>query len=219
MYRGRKTDSSPNPISWKKKPSRHIAKEPFQSKIKTFSHISSISEDFHKPLIERWSVFLTLAWRLSAMAKFKVIVSDPTEGTSKVVELEEAIAAPLIGKRIGDVIDGTIIDLAGQKVQVTGGSDRDGFPMRPSVHGGVRRKIVLAGGVGFNPVNEGMRRRKTIRGNVITDEIVQINMKVTGKPEPTEEENKIKSKRKKPAAEKEAKTEEKPATESQKANI
>ena len=98
------------------------------------------------------------------MAKFKIIVSDPTEGTSKIVELEEARASPLIGKKIGEVIEGTVVDLAGQKVQVTGGSDKDGFPMRPSVHGGVRRRIVLAGGCGFNPTNEGMRRRKTIRG-------------------------------------------------------
>lgn len=152
------------------------------------------------------------------MAKFKIIVSDPTEGTSKIVELEEARASPLIGKKIGEVIEGTVVDLAGQKVQVTGGSDKDGFPMRPSVHGGVRRRILLAGGVGFNPTNEGMRRRKTIRGNVITDEIVQINMKIVGKPEPTKEEKKAKAKKKKkPPADKETKTKEKPETGNQKA--
>jgi ribosomal protein S6E (S10) len=33
------------------------------------------------------------------MAKFKVIVSDPENGTSKVVELEESRAAPLIGRK------------------------------------------------------------------------------------------------------------------------
>jgi small subunit ribosomal protein S6e len=151
------------------------------------------------------------------MAKFKVIVSDPTEGTSKIVELEEARAAPLIGKRIGEVIEGAVVDLSGQKVQVTGGSDKDGFPMRPSVHGGVRRRIVLSGGVGFNPTNEGMRRRKTVRGNVITDEIVQINMKIVGKPEKPKEAKKaqIKKKKKLPA-EKEAKPAEEPKTEEQK---
>lgn len=151
------------------------------------------------------------------MAKFKVIVSDPTEGTSKIVELEEARAAPLIGKRIGEVIEGAVVDLSGQKVQVTGGSDKDGFPMRPSVHGGVRRRIVLSGGVGFNPTNEGMRRRKTVRGNVITDEIVQINMKIVGKPEKPKEAKKAKAKKKKKLpAEKEAKPAEEPKTEEQK---
>jgi small subunit ribosomal protein S6e len=116
------------------------------------------------------------------MAKFKVIVSDPEDGTSKTFELEEARAVPLIGKKIGDVVDGALLGLSGYKVQITGGSDKDGFPMRPNVHGGVRRDVVLSGGVGFNPKKEGERRRKRVRGNVITDEIVQINMKIVEKP-------------------------------------
>ncbi|MEM0057570.1 MAG: 30S ribosomal protein S6e [Candidatus Bathyarchaeia archaeon] len=115
------------------------------------------------------------------MAKFKVIISD-SDGTSKTVELEDARAVPLIGKKIGDIIDGAVVGLPGYKVQITGGSDKDGFPMRPDVHGGARRSVVLSGGVGFNPNREGERRRKTVRGNVITDEIVQINMKIVEKP-------------------------------------
>ncbi|MEM0007276.1 MAG: 30S ribosomal protein S6e [Candidatus Bathyarchaeia archaeon] len=116
------------------------------------------------------------------MAKFKVIVSDPEDGTSKTVELEDARAVPLIGKKIGDIIDGSVVGLPGFKVQITGGSDKDGFPMRPNVHGGVRRNVVLSGGVGFNPQDEGERRRKRVRGNIITDEIVQVNMKIVEKP-------------------------------------
>jgi small subunit ribosomal protein S6e len=134
------------------------------------------------------------------MAKFKVIVSDPEAGTSRVVELEEARATPLIGRKIGEIIDGSIIDQPGHKAQIRGGSDKDGFPMRPSVHGGVRRRIVLSGGVGFTPTNEGTRKRKTIRGNVITDEIVQINMKITEKPKQTKETKKTKEKKEEKAA-------------------
>jgi small subunit ribosomal protein S6e len=129
------------------------------------------------------------------MAKFKAIVSDPETGTSKAVELEEARATPLIGRRIGEIIDGSIVDMPGHKVQIRGGSDKDGFPMRPSVHGGVRRRIVLSGGVGFAPQNEGMRRRKTIRGNVVTDEIVQLNMKIVEKPKQPKEGKKTKEKK------------------------
>jgi small subunit ribosomal protein S6e len=129
------------------------------------------------------------------MAKFKVIVSDPETGASKAVELEEARATPLIGKRIGEIIDGAIVDFAGHKLQIMGGSDKDGFPMRPSVHGGVRRSIVLSGGVGLNPLNGGMRRRKTIRGNVITDEIVQVNAKIVEKPKQPREGKKPKERK------------------------
>jgi small subunit ribosomal protein S6e len=143
------------------------------------------------------------------MAKFKVIISDPEHGTSRVVELEEARAATLIGKRIGETMDGSVFDLAGSKVQITGGADKDGFPMRPSVHGGVRRKVVLSGGVGFNPQNKGMRKRKTIRGNVVTDEIVQINMKIVEKPKRTKEEKETKE----PKEKKKAKTKKKEVAE------
>jgi len=133
------------------------------------------------------------------MAKFKVIVSDPEEGKSKVVELEESRATPLIGRRIGEIMDGSVVDLPGQKVQITGGSDKDGFPMRPSVHGGVRRRIILSGGTGYNPQHEGLRKRKTIRGNVVTDEIVQINLKIVEKTKKPKEAKKTKEKKEEPA--------------------
>ena len=124
------------------------------------------------------------------MAKFKVIVSDPEVGTSRIVELEEARAAPLIGRKIGEIVDGSVVDLPAHKLKITGGSDRDGVPMRPNVHGGVRRNVVLSGGVGFNPEDKGERRRKTVRGNVITDEIVQINTKIIEKPKKPAESKK-----------------------------
>jgi ribosomal protein S6E (S10) len=48
------------------------------------------------------------------MAKFKVIVSDPQDGTSKAVELEEARAAPFIGRRVGETMDGSVVDFSTQ---------------------------------------------------------------------------------------------------------
>jgi len=124
-----------------------------------------------------------LRWRVNLqMAKFKVIVSDPQDGTSKVVEVEEARAAPFIGKRVGEVFDGAVLDLPAHKVQITGGSDKDGVPIRLNVHGGVRRSVILSGGSGFHPADRGQRRRKMVRGNVITDDIAQINAKIVEKP-------------------------------------
>jgi small subunit ribosomal protein S6e len=116
------------------------------------------------------------------MAKFKVIVSDPEEGKSSVVELEESRAAPFIGRRIGETIDGTVLGLSGHKVVITGGSDKSGFPMRPDVHGGIKSRILIGRGVGFKPSQKNVRRRKTIRGNIVTDDIAQINVKITEKP-------------------------------------
>lgn len=152
------------------------------------------------------------------MAKFKIIISDPETGTSKTVEIEETRAVPLIGRRMGETVDGSIVELPGHKLQITGGSDKDGFPMRPNVHGGVRRRVILGGGVGFNPQAEGERQRKTVRGNVITDEIVQVNMKIVEKPKKPKKPKKTKkTKEKEKKLEKEAETKAKTTSSTNKA--
>jgi len=128
------------------------------------------------------------------MAKFKVIISDPQTGTSKVVELEETRAVPFIGRKIGETIDGSVVDLPAHKLQIKGGSDKDGMPMKPNVHGGVRRRIILSKSIGFKASKKGERKRKAVRGNTITDEIVQINVKIIEQPnKPKTEETKTES--------------------------
>lgn len=124
-----------------------------------------------------------LRWRVNLqMAKFKVIISDPQDGKSKVVEVEETRATPFIGRKLGETIDGIVVDMPATKLQLLGGSDKDGVPMRGDVHGGIRRQVVLSEGAGFKPKRNGERRRKTVRGNIITDEIVQINAKIVEQP-------------------------------------
>lgn len=120
------------------------------------------------------------------MAKFKVIVSDPETGKSKVVELDGARAVPLIGRKLGETVDGSVVGMSGKKLQITGGSDKDGFPMRHNIHGGVRISVVISKSVGFHPTREGERQRKTLRGNVITEDIVQVNAKVVEKAKKAE---------------------------------
>ncbi len=116
------------------------------------------------------------------MAKFKIIISDPETGKSRSVEVEGTRAVPLIGRKLGEEIDGSVVGMSGHRLQITGGSDKDGFPMRPDVHGGVRISVIVSEGVGFQPSQRGERQRKTLRGNVITEEVVQVNMKIVGKP-------------------------------------
>lgn len=126
------------------------------------------------------------------MAKFKLIVSDPETGKSQVAEVEGTKAHPLIGRKLGEIIDGSIAGLSGHKLLITGGSDKDGVPMRCDVQGGAKVDVILSGGVGFHPWESGDRRRKLVRGNTITEEIVQINMKIAEKPSPKKPERKPK---------------------------
>ncbi|MFA5332756.1 MAG: S6e family ribosomal protein, partial [Methanoregula sp.] len=75
--------------------------------------------------------------------------------------------------------DAGALGLAGYKIQITGGSDRTGIPAKMGLPGAGRRKLLMAGGVGFHPTMDGERRRKTIRSNEITAEFVQVNARVT----------------------------------------
>lgn len=126
------------------------------------------------------------------MAKFKLIVSDPETGKSQVVEVEGTKAHPLVGRKLGEVIDGSVAGLSGHKLLIAGGSDKDGVPMRSDVQGGAKVDVLLSGGVGFHPWESGSRRRKLVRGNTVTEEIVQINMKIAEKPSPRKPERKPK---------------------------
>lgn len=78
--------------------------------------------------------------------------------------------------RIGDEVDGTLIGMPGVRLVIRGGSDRSGAPMRPDLPGPVKRRLLLSQGPGFRPKKKGLRRRKLVRGNTISEDIVQINM-------------------------------------------
>ena len=113
------------------------------------------------------------------MVEFKANISDPRDGKSYQATVAGHHANSLIGKRIGDQIDGIFLNLPGYKLLITGGSDTDGFPMRRDLPGSRRTKILVSKGIGFNPPRKGTRRKKTMRGNSISPETVQINLKVT----------------------------------------
>ncbi len=122
----------------------------------------------------------------------KIVVSDPRTGIAKQIEIKSPEADVFIGKKIGDKINGELIGMAGYEFEITGGSDKDGFPMRKDIEGTRRVKILLSNGPGFNPKEKGHRERKSVRGNTIDEDIIQINLKVLNGPEmkPEGEENK-----------------------------
>ena len=105
------------------------------------------------------------------LAQFKLIVSD-RKGRSVAQELKDRTAQPLLGAKVGSIIDSSIVGVTGGKLKITGGSDRAGTPMRPDVHGGVKKYVLLSTGVGNRSE---ARVRKLVRGNMVTEEIYQLN--------------------------------------------
>jgi len=112
------------------------------------------------------------------MVEFRVVVNDTKKGKSYQVQVSGHHANSLIGKKIGDEVDGIFISLPGYKLNITGGTDKDGFAMKKDLPGMGRRKLLLSDGKGFKAIEGGMRKKKSVRGNTINQDIVQINMKV-----------------------------------------
>ena len=106
---------------------------------------------------------------------YKVVVSNKAE--THQIEVEDTKA--LNGLVIGEEFDGGIVGLDGYTLKITGGSDKNGFTMKKDVSGTRRIKSLLTGGIGYHPKADGVKRRKTVRGNTIADDIVQINTVVT----------------------------------------
>ena len=86
----------------------------------------------------------------------------------------------LQGKLIGDTIKGTLVskDLEGYELTITGTSDKAGFPGMKDIKGAAIKRVILKKGVGMKNNEDGIRIRKTVRGNEVSQDTVQINLNV-----------------------------------------
>ncbi|MBW2996009.1 30S ribosomal protein S6e [Candidatus Woesearchaeota archaeon] len=156
------------------------------------------------------------------MAEFKLTIADPKTGKCVQKTVGGDAAKGFIGLKIGDTVKGEVMDLTGYEFILTGGSDYCGFPMRKGISGARKRVLVLKG-VGFRGGKKGIKRRKTVCGEAINENIVQINLKIAkkGKADLTAEAPKEEKKEEAKEAPKEekkekAKAEEKPKEEAPK---
>ena len=107
---------------------------------------------------------------------FKLNLSN--KGKAWKLEIESEV---LVGKLIGDIIQGKDIseDLEGYEVEITGASDIAGFPHKKNVEGsGLKKVLFNKKGWGMRAKKSGLRLRKTVRGNQISEKTIQINFKV-----------------------------------------
>ena len=108
------------------------------------------------------------------MAEFQVVVSDGT-GHTEQFEVDGQDANRFLGRDLGDEVDGGAVGLDGVTIELTGGSDEAGRPMRSDVAGAELKELLLEGGVGYNPSRDGERKRITVRGRRISEATAQIN--------------------------------------------
>ncbi|MCY4731366.1 30S ribosomal protein S6e [Natronomonas gomsonensis] len=122
------------------------------------------------------------------MADFQVVVGDPEEGTTHSFDVDGQDANRFIGRSLGETVDGDAVGLPGYELELTGGSDTSGRPMREDVAGTSTKAILLEGGVGFEPSVDGERKRVTVRGAEVSDDTRQINAKIVGRGDQSVEE-------------------------------
>ena len=108
----------------------------------------------------------------------KLCINDVKTGKSFNKELNENELDAFLNKKINDKIEGHFFGFSGYEFHITGGSDNSGFPMRFDVDGIGRKRPLLTRGPGVKIGIRGMRKRKTVRGNTISQFTNQINLKV-----------------------------------------
>lgn len=108
-----------------------------------------------------------------------MVISDSNSGKAYQTEVTGPKMGSIVGKHIGDTIDGKVVGLQDYKLLITGGTDGNGFPMRKDIPGSGRKKILVTSGTGYHPSANGRRKRKTMSGSEISSNTAQVNAKIS----------------------------------------
>ncbi len=118
----------------------------------------------------------------------RVVINDVKSGNSFQRELPADRQSALVGRKIGEKFEGGLVGLAGYSLQITGGSDEAGFPMRKDVPGQKRVKAIIGGGAGVRRPPHGAKLKKLVSGNTMGPSIRQVNAKIAEYgPQPLEQ--------------------------------
>lgn len=109
----------------------------------------------------------------------QINIAYPQNGSNLTIKANSHGVQRLTGLKILDTFDGKILEekYSGCLFQINGGCDREGFPMSPKFLTDKRKRPILKkGDIGFHPTRKGMKKRKTVRGNIVSDEIAMLNV-------------------------------------------
>jgi small subunit ribosomal protein S6e len=115
----------------------------------------------------------------------KLNISYPATGSQKVIEIEdETQLRALFDKRMSHEVEGESIDqkFKGYIFRISGGNDKQGFPMMQGVLTATRVRLLFDKGMKcYRPRKRGERKRKSVRGCIVSAELAVINLVIIKK--------------------------------------
>ncbi|OCK83220.1 40S ribosomal protein S6-B [Lepidopterella palustris CBS 459.81] len=101
----------------------------------------------------------------------KLNISYPANGTQKLIEVEEERKLRVfMDRRMGAEVPGDSVgdEFKGYIFKITGGNDKQGFPMKQGVMHPTRVSLLLSKGHScYRPRRTGERKRKSVRGCIV----------------------------------------------------
>merc|ERR1712226_983295 len=117
----------------------------------------------------------------------KLNISYPATGLQKCVEIEdEKKLAVLYEKRLASEVEGEVIgdEFKGYVFKITGGNDKQGFTMKQGVLADYRVRLLMKDGMScYKARRSGERKRKSVRGCIVSHDISALALVVVKKGE------------------------------------
>merc|ERR1712183_680310 len=120
-----------------------------------------------------------------ARAKMKLNVSFPANGTQKLIEREDEIKLRFFyGKGMAQEVSAECLgeQWKGYVVRISGGNDKQGFPMKQGVMTNGRVRLLLSKGHStYRSRRTGERKRKSCRGCIVDNNLSVLNLVIVKK--------------------------------------
>ncbi|XP_028399022.1 40S ribosomal protein S6-like [Dendronephthya gigantea] len=117
----------------------------------------------------------------------KLNVSYPATGAQKVIEVDdERKLRSFYDKRMAQEVDAECLgdEWKGYIVRISGGNDKQGFPMKQGVMTNGRVRLLLAKGHScYRPRRTGERKRRSVRGCIVDSQLSVLNLVIIKKGE------------------------------------
>ena len=117
----------------------------------------------------------------------KLNIANPTTGQQTCIEVtDEKKLRVFYDLRMGDFVpaDGLGPEWAGYQFKITGGNDKQGFPMMQGVLKSDRVRLLLKGGMKcYRQRRAGERKKKSVRGCIVGADLSILNLVVSQKGE------------------------------------